>query len=176
MITIIIFVVIVIIIININYCYYYCIMVIIMIIYWYLLIFFHSTHGNICLVSLFCLFVCFFGKGTIKSRAKEVRECNQNVESTQSSSNSTDDRVSSRNSNGSEKHAGESSSVKVHSLAVTLLVEFLESLEKAMFNASDGCAVALPPPNKVSQDIDSGNFLLHCFSGMLLYILLWPKF
>lgn len=85
-------------------------------------------------------------EGSIKSRAKEVRECNQNSEKSQGSSKGSDDQTG--KGNGNEKSPAESSDVKVHSLAITLLVEFLESLEKAMFNASDGCAVALPPPNK----------------------------
>lgn len=85
----------------------------------------------------------------IKSRAKEVRECGQEIEKNQSSGKNEDDRTITKNMNGSEKSDVESSTVKVQFLAVMLLVEFVDSLEKAMFNASDGCAVAVPPSNKV---------------------------
>lgn len=83
-------------------------------------------------------------EGAIKGRAKEVRECGQTAEKSQGVSK-TDDEKTGKSVNGNEKGGND---VKVHSLAVMLLVEFLESLEKAMFNASDGCAVAVPPPNK----------------------------
>lgn len=84
-------------------------------------------------------------KGAIKGRAKEVRECGQTADKSQGISKMEDEKAG-KSVNGNEKSGND---VKVHSLAVMLLVEFLESLEKAMFNASDGCAVAVPPPNKV---------------------------
>nr|XP_053652652.1 serine/threonine-protein kinase SMG1-like [Cherax quadricarinatus] len=87
-------------------------------------------------------------EGVIKSRAKEVKECGQDLEKGQLSVKNEDDKSATKNMNGMEKADGESNNVKIQSLAVMLLVEFVESLEKAMFNASDGCAVAVPPPNK----------------------------
>ncbi|MPC16830.1 hypothetical protein E2C01_009669 [Portunus trituberculatus] len=89
-------------------------------------------------------------KGVIKRRAKEVRECGQDLDKHLSVGSAEEDKTGSKGSNESGKSDNESS-VKVHSLAVMLLVEFVESLEKAMFNASDGCAVAVSPPNKVAD-------------------------
>lgn len=60
-----------------------------------------------------------------------------------------DDKTPNKASERNEGDAGSNKCVKIHFLAVMLLVEFVESLERAMFNASDGCAVAVPPPNKV---------------------------
>lgn len=85
-------------------------------------------------------------EGVIKRRAKEVRECGQDVDKHNVSS-TDDDKTNTKTGNETGKCDTESN-IKVHSLAVMLLVEFVESLEKAMFNASDGCAVAVSPPNK----------------------------
>lgn len=85
--------------------------------------------------------------GVIKRRAKEVRECGQDVDKHNVSS--TDDDKTSTKTGSETGKCDTESNIKVHSLAVMLLVEFVESLEKAMFNASDGCAVAVSPPNKV---------------------------
>lgn len=94
---------------------------------------------------------CKFFSGVIKSRAKEVRECDQNADKSHTSATNTseDEKVGNKSSKSGERSDNDGSSLKIHSLAVMLLVEFVESLEKAMFNASDGCAVAVPPPNKV---------------------------
>jgi PI-3-kinase-related kinase SMG-1 len=35
-------------------------------------------------------------------------------------------------------------------LRTTLLLQFVENLEKLMYNASDGCTVGMPAPPKVS--------------------------
>uniref|UniRef100_A0A0P4WEM1 non-specific serine/threonine protein kinase n=1 Tax=Scylla olivacea TaxID=85551 RepID=A0A0P4WEM1_SCYOL len=86
-------------------------------------------------------------EGVIKRRAKEVRECGQDLDKHHNVGSAEEDKPGSKSSNESGKSDSESN-VKVHSLAVMLLVEFVESLEKAMFNASDGCAVAVSPPNK----------------------------
>lgn len=98
----------------------------------------------------------------IKRRAKEVRECGQDVDKHHSASNSDDDKTNSKG--GSEPGKNDTdSNIKVHSLAVMLLVEFVENLEKAMFNASDGCAVAVSPPNKVwKYFFTSGNCAFCC--------------
>lgn len=85
----------------------------------------------------------------IKKRAKEVRECGQEVDKHQKNSSTDDDKTGSKSGSIEPGKCGSDSNIKVHSLAVMLLVEFVESLEKAMFNASDGCAVAVSPPNKV---------------------------
>lgn len=90
--------------------------------------------------------MCSNLSGVIKRRAKEVRECGQDVDKHVSSTD--DDKTSTKTGSETGKCDTESN-IKVHSLAVMLLVEFVESLEKAMFNASDGCAVAVSPPNKV---------------------------
>lgn len=94
-----------------------------------------------------------FSSGVIKSRAKEVRECDQNADKshTNATSTSEDEKAGNKTGKSGERNDNDGSSLKIHSLAVMLLVEFVESLEKAMFNASDGCAVAVPPPNKVCQ-------------------------
>ena len=84
----------------------------------------------------------------IKRRAKEVRECGQDLDKHHIAASAEDDKTGIKSSSESGKSDSESN-IKVHSLAVMLLVEFVESLEKAMFNASDGCAVAVSPPNKV---------------------------
>lgn len=103
----------------------------------------------------------FAFEGAIKGRAKEVRECGQTAEKSQGVSK-TDDEKTGKSVNGNEKGGND---VKVHSLAVMLLVEFLESLEKAMFNASDGCAVAVPPPNKVGP---SSSWYILCYGVLQL--------
>ncbi|RXG61947.1 hypothetical protein Avbf_01032, partial [Armadillidium vulgare] len=71
----------------------------------------------------------------IKQRAKEVRECGLEVGKEIKSENEAETKVK-KVSSGREL------------LPVVLLVEFIESLEKAMFNASDGCAVVPHPSNK----------------------------
>ncbi|KAG0722298.1 Serine/threonine-protein kinase SMG1 [Chionoecetes opilio] len=85
-------------------------------------------------------------EGVIKKRAKEVRECGQDLDKHHNVTTPEDDKPGRSSSDGSRSE-GEGS-IRVHYLAVMLLVEFVESLEKAMFNASDGCAVAVSPPNK----------------------------
>ncbi|KAK7086208.1 hypothetical protein SK128_014254 [Halocaridina rubra] len=82
-------------------------------------------------------------ESAIKSRAKEVKECGVGLHK-QSANTSTDDQHTSKSLNGSEKSSKQNGNVKVHSLAVMLLVEFLENLEKAMFNASESCTMAVP--------------------------------
>lgn len=79
----------------------------------------------------------------IKQHAKEVRECGLDRD---------------RSLAPSEELAAASASQELKPklttaynsdlLPVVLLVEFVECLEKAMFNASDGCAVVPHPSNK----------------------------
>ena len=91
----------------------------------------------------------FVISGVVKGRAKEVRECMYQVK---------DADEAEKIDSPIEKKADESASSekemtvvddKIQLLTVMLLVELIESLEKAMFNASDGCAVSTPPANKV---------------------------
>ena len=107
-----------------------------------------------------------FSSGVIKRRAKEVRECGQDLDKHLNVGSAEEDKTGSKGSNESGKSDSEGN-VKVHSLAVMLLVEFVESLEKAMFNASDGCAVAVSPPNKVSFTLCM--YLPSCFYLVVVY-------